>query len=247
MDMDEGPQREVVMKHASSRLAGALGVIALATTACAVEVTELSPDGQGGTAGQGGGTGGQGAGTGAGGAGGSITPVVPEPGVAHDITLSVYSNGWGTLLGTIHVDSEGPVVIDVNDPDPYGETPQFYIYAHAEGFYTELYGCSQGETIDVDLDAVPERPNAIAGVIFAQQSYFADSYLADQAIHLVGPGVDTTVTTDAQGRYGFENLPMGTYKLNLYYQDEIIVLETSNVTETTDYTDLSFFEPLQAS
>lgn len=232
------------MSISSSKLAGLLSIVALAASACTVDVTEVEGDGgSGGT-----GTGGTGAGgTGAGGTGGSITPVTPEEGVAQDITLSVYSNGWGDLLGTIEVDSEGPVEINVEDPEPYGSTPQFYIYATADGFYTELYGCSLGETITVDLDAVPDRPNAIAGVVFAQQSYFADVYFANKTLQLVGPGVSQSVTTDAQGRYGYEGLPAGNYELQFDHQGEPVVLETINAADTTDYADLAFMEAMQAS
>ena len=232
------------MSISSRKLAGIISFIALAASACTVQVTEV--EGEGGSGGVGAGGAGAG-GTGAGGTGGSINPVEPEEGVAQDITLSVYSNGWGDLLGTIQVQTEGPVVIDVEDPEPYGGTPQFYIYATADGFYTELYGCSFGETINVDLDAVPERPNAIAGVIFAQQSYFADVYFANETLQLVGPGVSQTVTTDSQGRYGVENLPGGSYQLKFGYQGENIILETVNATEVTDYADLGFMEPMQAS
>ncbi len=232
------------MSVSSKKLAGIVSIIALAASACTVEVTEVEGEGGSGGIGAGGtGTGG----IGAGGTGGSITPVVPAEGVAQDITLSVYSNGWGDHLGTIEVDTEGPVVIDVEDPDPYGSSPQFYIYATADGFYTELYGCSFGETINVDLDAVPERPNAIAGVVFAKQSYFADVYFANETLQLVGPGVNQSVTTDSQGRYGYEGLPGGSYQLEFEYQGESIILETINATETTDYTDLGFMEPMQAS
>ncbi|MBW2456578.1 MAG: carboxypeptidase regulatory-like domain-containing protein [Deltaproteobacteria bacterium] len=232
------------MSISSRRLAMVSSFILLACSACNVTVTEVEGEGGAGGSSSSSSTS---TSSSSSGTGGTITPVEPEEGVAQDITLSVYSNGWGDLLGTIEVDSEGPVVIDVEDPDPYGSTPQFYVYATADGFYTELYDASFGETINVDLDAVPEAPDAIAGVVFAQQGYFADFYFAGQTLQLVGPGIDEPITTDAQGRYGFQSLPAGTYELKFLYQGQNFILETINATETTDYADLGFMEPAQAS
>lgn len=177
----------------------------------------------------------------------SVEPVEPQEGVATNITLSVYSDGWGDLLDTINLATEGPAVIDVHEDEPYYDPPAYYIYATADGFYTELYYCTKGDTIDVDLDAVPERPDTLAGVIFARQSFFADCYFADQAIQVTGPNGDTaTITTDAQGRYGLGNVPLGTYTLSFSHQDELFSFEIVN-TAGTDYEDLAFFEPMQAA
>jgi len=233
------------MSITSHRLVWLSSIVALACSACNVTVTEVQgEEGGGGSSSSSSSTS---TSSSSSGTGGTITPVQPEEGVAQDITLSVYSNGWGTLLGTIEVATEGPVLIDVQDPDPYGGTPQYHIYATADGYYTELYDASYGETINVDLDAVPEAPDAIAGVIFAQQGYFADFYFANETLQLVGPGVDQPITTDGQGRYGLENLPAGSYQLQFQYQGESIILETINATETTDYAVLAFMEPMQAS
>ncbi len=237
------------MSISSSRSAWISSIIALAAcSACNVSVTEV--EGEGGAGGSGGSSSSStstSSSSTSSGTGGTITPIEPEEGVAQDITLSVYSDGWGTLLGTIEMDSEGPVVIDVEDPEPYGSTPEFYIYATADGFYTELYDANYGDTINVDLDAVPEAPDAIAGVIFARQGYFADFYFAGETLQLVGPGIDEPITTDAQGRYGLQDLPAGSYELQFVYQGESFVLETLNASETTDYADLGFMEPAQAS
>ena len=131
-----------------------------------------------------------------------VEPVEPQEAVATNITLSVYSDGWGDLLDTINLATEGPVVIDVHEEEPYYDPPAYYIYATADGFYTELYYCTKGDTIEVDLDAVPETPNTIAGVLFARQSFFADCDFADQTIQVTGPNGDkATITTDAQGAH----------------------------------------------
>jgi hypothetical protein len=189
-------------------------------------------------------------GTGAGGAGGNGLELVAfqaEAGVAQDITLTVHSNGWGTELGTVPLAVEGPAVISFEEAQPYSDPAEYYIYAEAAGFYTKLYGCAKGDTIQVDLDAVPVRENAIAGVIFGTQSYFAPSYLANATIALAGPGIATELVTDSEGRFGLEGLPLGTYSLSFPYQTQTITLELLHDSEGTDYTDLYFDEPMQAS
>jgi len=225
----------------------AAGLGMLLGLACTSKVSDA--DGDGGAGGTASGSGGETSTSTSSGTGGGSTfvPLQPEEGVATDITLAIYSDGWGTLLETLTVATEGPVTISVEETDPYTDPPQYYIYASADGFYTELYSCIKDGSIDVDLDAVPERSDAVAGVIFAQQGYFADSYLSDTTIAVDGAGVQTTLTTDAQGRYGLEGLPLGSYTLSFPYQDETITLQVTNGTAGTDYEDLFFAEPMQAS
>ena len=235
----------------ANKLFWAVGAAALLACACTTEVVDHPTDpGTGGSGNSGvgaGGTGGSGAGGAGAAGGGGFAPLQPHEGTAQNITLSVFSDGWGVLLDEFVIDSEGPVSIDVAEENPYTEPPQYYVYAKADGFYTELYSCIKGETIHVDLDAVPDRPNAIAGVIFATQGYFADQYLDSASITLVGPTVTIPLVTDSQGRYGVEGLPAGTYRLNFFHQQEGISLETDNVSEGTDYEDLYFAEAAQAS
>jgi len=114
-------------------------------------------------------------------------PVEPEDGVAPNITLSIYSDGWGNLLDATTIPTEGSVVIDVYEEQPYNDPATYYIYAEADGYYTELYNCTKGDSIDVDLDAVPAAPNSVVGVIFATQGFFSDCYYADQTISVTGP------------------------------------------------------------
>lgn len=171
--------------------------------------------------------------------------VDPEPGVATDIRLTIFSDGWGNELDATVIPTEGPVVIDVYEAEPYSNPPAYYIYARADGYYTELYTCTQGDTIDVDLDAVPQQANTVTGVIFTTQSFFADCYFANQAINVTGPGgAEVTITTDDQGRYGLGDISTGTYSLSWTYDGEPFSFEVTN-TSGTDYRDLSFAEPMQ--
>jgi len=165
--------------------------------------------------------------------------------VATDIQLFVYSDGWGIILDTIDVAEEGSVTIDIEEENPYYDPPQYYIYAEADGFYTELYYCNKGETIDVDLDAVPDVENSITGVVFGQQTYFADCYFAEQSVALSVPGGESfTSNTDAQGRFGFSALDESTYILHLQESGIPHTFELSN-SSGTDYYDLTFMESAQ--
>lgn len=204
--------------------------------------------GTGGVAGTGGSAGVAGTGGSAGVAGsGGGGPITPQEGVATDITLEVYSDGWGDLLETLQLDTEGSIVIDVVEEQPYSDPPAYYIYAKAEGFYTELYNCTKGQSITVDLDAVPDEPNALAGVMFAQQSYFSDCYFGNQSVNLIDPAGETHVLqTDAQGRYGIKDMPLGAYKVAFDYQSMPFSFDLTN-TASTDYKDLAFMEPMQAA
>lgn len=178
---------------------------------------------------------------------GNLSPGVvdPEEGVATNITLSIYSDGWGNQLDATTIATEGSVVIDVYEEQPYSDPAAYYIYAEADGYYTELYNCIQGDAIDVDLDAVPDLPGSVTGVIFATQGFFSDCYYANQDISVTGPDGDTaTIRTDAQGRYGLGDVPTGTYTLSWSMDGESFSFDVVN-TAGTDYQDLSFREPMQ--
>ena len=169
----------------------------------------------------------------------------PEEGIATDITLEIYSDGWGMLLETLTLDTEGYAVIDVAEEEPYWDPPRYYIYGRAEGFYSELYYCSKGQTILVDLDEIPYCPRAMVGTIYCLQTYFADSCLAGQEIEVRGSNDKTaSFTTDSQGRYGLGNLPVGDYTFSFIFEGEDILLELSN-SKAADYLDLSFYHPVQ--
>ncbi|MFH2006789.1 MAG: hypothetical protein ABI333_09415 [bacterium] len=174
--------------------------------------------------------------------------VTPGDGVATDITLEVYSDGWGTLVETISLDTEGAVVIEPYEEQPFSEPPQYYVYARAAGYYTELYLCSFGETIDVDLDVVPQRPDALAGVIFQGDDYFAHSYFANRTVEVEGPdGEYATISTDHQGRFGLAGVAAGRYLFTVSCEDEphSHTFELQN-TAATDYDDFVFYPDMFA-
>lgn len=170
----------------------------------------------------------------------------PLDAVAENITLTIYSDGWGTLLQTTMLATEGDVVIDVEETNPYFDPPRYYIYADADGFYTELYQCTKGDAITVDLDGVPQVPNSVTGVIIARQTYFADTYLTDQEVWLKSSQGNPLIATntDAQGRYGIAGLPGGEYTVNFSYEQMPFQLAVTN-SNSTDYSDLSFWGPTQ--
>ena len=165
--------------------------------------------------------------------------------VATNISLYVYSDGWGNILDIIEMATEDTIRIDIYEENPYSNPAQYYIYAEADGFYTELYRCEKGDTIRVDLDAVPQVANSVTGVIFEQQVYFADCYFAEKDIALSVPGgTSISGTTDSLGRYGFSNLSGNSYILYFSNFDTLKVFSISN-TAGTDYEDLYFFSDMQ--
>ena len=131
----------------------------------------------------------------------------PIDSVATDISLYVYSDIYGAFAGseklfsqnglapviriildTVEMATEGNITIDIDETDPYTDPPRYFIYAEAEGFYSELYYCAKGETINVDLDAIPELANSITGVIFWAPAHAADEYYANDTLVITGPG-----------------------------------------------------------
>jgi len=127
---------------------------------------------------------------------------------------------------------EGSIVIDIEDQASY------FIYAEANGFYTELYYCLNGEAIDVDLDAVPDLPNSVTGVIFKSLGFPSDSYYAEKDIVLTVLGGSSIYgTSDSLGRYGFSNLSECEYILHsadLGLPKSFSIINTAG----TDYYDL---------
>ncbi len=165
--------------------------------------------------------------------------------VATDITLYVYSDGWGNILDTIEMATEDTIRIDIYEESPYGDPAQYYIYAEADGFYTELYRCEKNDTIRVDLDAVPQVASSVTGVIFEQQVYFADCYFSEKDIALtLLSGTSISGTTDSLGRYGFSSLSGDSYLLHFSNYGTPNVFAISN-TIATDYEDLYFYSDMQ--
>jgi len=187
----------------------------------------------------------------------------PDPidSVATDITLYVYSDIYVVfcdtklsvlkgmspvariILDTISNVSEGNITIDIDETDPYTDPPKYFIYAEADGFYTELYYCNKGGTITVDLDAIPEVASSITGVLFYVPAYGRDEYFSGSEINLSdSAGFSTSVTTDSQGRFGFGNLREGEFEITYgtdgnYYMSLILNLSTTN------YVEYIYYEP----
>ncbi len=186
----------------------------------------------------------------------------PIDSVATNISLYVYSDIYGAfdaprpsvaadfapvvriILDTIEMATEGPITVDIEETDPYTDPPQYFIYAEADGFYTELYYCSKGGEINVDLDAVASLANSITGVIFRAPVDARDMYYANDTIVLTGPNDISLLTmTDDQGRYGVGNLPLGTCVLASSYSfSPEFYIEQIN-TAATDYLSIIFYEP----
>ncbi len=171
----------------------------------------------------------------------------PEPldSVANDITLSIHSAVWDTLLATTELITEGTTIIEFGDSSYLYHA--FNIYAEAEGFYTELYFCRNGDTVTVDLDAVPTAANAITGVIIGSQDMWPHYYYADGDIEVGGPeNLSLTIRTDQQGRFGLGNLPNGTFQMSINRSGwhEPIIFQVENA-GSIDYRDLLFVDPAQ--
>jgi hypothetical protein len=170
----------------------------------------------------------------------------PVEAVAKDITLYIYSNGWGNIIDSMELESEGEVVIDVYEENPYGGgSPDYYIYALADNYYTEIHLCDKGETIDVDLDSIPQGANAIAATLIVQQVYFLDYYIANTVIQIeFSDGRTFLTTTDEQGRFGLANVPRGICTVNFVYGDVSFSEEIEN-SGLMDYKDMLIYDPCQ--
>jgi len=159
--------------------------------------------------------------------------------VASDITLSIYSTLWDTLLATKVLETEGSTTIEFDDSS-YLYQAGFDIIAKAEGFYSELSHCNNGDTITIDLDGIPEAANAITGVIIAAEENTHYCYYADEVFYINGlDGLSLTCRTDQQGRFGLGDLPLGSYFINLATYNAPDTFEIVN-TDSCDYTDLIF-------
>lgn len=159
--------------------------------------------------------------------------------VATGISLAVHSNGWGTLLDTLTMDTEGTITLNVPEENPYyGETPSYFIYETANGFFTKYAYAEFGDTITVDLDPVMPD-NLINGNIFMVQSYFGPTALANTAITVTTTGGATVgcFTTDGTGLF-IINLPAGDYRFQFRDMDMALYDEAVSTTGPGDYLDL---------
>jgi hypothetical protein len=180
-------------------------------------------------------------------------PVSPEPSydfsypdpidsAATDISLTICHGEAQDTLDIQQVSGEGSITISALQPDP----GPLAVYASADGFYTEVYCCTTNAEIDVDLDAVPQAPNALTATLFYLHrvdtiaAYWEVSYLSDYNLPFTGPpDVSSTVTTDDQGRFGLGNLTRGTFSFSTSHPVLPQAFDLEN-TSTTDYHDLYF-------
>ena len=165
------------------------------------------------------------------------------------IVLEIYSNGWGTLLDTITMRQEGEITISVEEENPYGDPPRYYIYASREGYSTELYYCEKGDTINVDLDEI--IPDKFNGVIFMNAGFFADDYLENTDVTVLdgntpGSTIVAQFQTDGQGRFAIDPLPPGIY----YFEFEVFGDWPEEHLEEVEiqgqYQDFNFYYHVQA-
>ncbi len=158
--------------------------------------------------------------------------------IATDLSLTVYSNGWGTLLANLTMGTEGTITLDVPEEDPYnGDTPSYFIYETAVGFFTEFTFAQFGDTITVDLD--PIMPAQVNGHIFMAQTYFGPTALANTTVtvsHANGTAIGC-FTTDGDGRFVI-NLPAGGYQFAFTDMDSSMYDEYVETTGPGDYLDL---------
>lgn len=167
--------------------------------------------------------------------------IFPDPidSVAQDISLNIYSVFSGSLLEINFLNTEGQAVIDVADTG-VAIGIGLNIYAYAEGFYSKVYTCDNGDTLDIDLDAVPDVPNSITGVIYEASSMSSFCYCADQAISIIRTdGYGFVTTTDSLGRYGAKDMPPGTYAIAVPLEDTVIIFQAV-ITSNADYRDFNY-------
>ena len=168
--------------------------------------------------------------------------------VATGISLEVRSNGWGTLLDTLTMDTEGTITLNVPEDNPYdGTTPSYFIYETADGFFTNVAYAVFGDTITVDLDPVMPN-NLINGRIFIVQNYFGPTALSNTAITVTDTNGATIgcFTTDGTGRFVI-NLPAGDYRFQFQDMDMALYDEAVSTTGPGDYLDLRIEAQAQAA
>jgi hypothetical protein len=161
----------------------------------------------------------------------------PEPidSVATNITLDIHSCFNDSILASVVLDSEGTTTIDVPDTGLVISLG-LSVIAAADGFYTEVYYCHDGDSIIVDLDAVPEEANSITGVIFSREISYYYCYYSRNQIELAGPdGFHYTTMTDNRGRYGLGNLPLGDFTITATNSE---TFELTN-TPATNYNEIT--------
>lgn len=165
--------------------------------------------------------------------------------VATDISLEVYSNGWGDLLDTLTMGTEGNIKLEVAEENPYeGDTPSYFIYETADGFFTNIAYAVFEDTIDVNLD--PIMPDYLNGVIFMVQYYFGPSALSNSSVTVYTKDKSPVgyFTTENRGRFTI-NLPDGDYIFSFKDKDMDVSEYDVEVTVDSDYLELRVFAEAQ--
>ena len=161
------------------------------------------------------------------------------------IVLSVYSDGWGNLLERRAVATNQPLVLWVDDPDPYYDPPRYYAYGCCDGSYTRLYRFTNIWCTTLTTDPVPEVPFAMTGGLFDMQKWFAHCAVTNFTLSVAGPsGPLPDIITDALGRYFITNAETGVYTVSFTYSNVLFSFQLTN-TPGTDYQDLYFWDPQQ--
>ncbi len=156
-------------------------------------------------------------------------------GVATNITLTFHSY-WGIPLDSLVLPVEGSITIGTGSIP--GDLDPCYVNARASGFFSEIYFGLPGETIVIDLDAVPQLPNSMAGVIHVTGGN-SGPYYGWRTLAISGPQGMSEVVIDQQGRYIVVNVPTGLYTI----ADSTCYLSQFELTNTDsmDYTDIACY------
>ncbi len=171
-------------------------------------------------------------------------PMQPGP---SPVVLSIYSDGWGTYMETRALPMGQATTIWINETNPYTHPGRYYGFACADDNYTRLYRFTNGESVFIDLDPVPNVPYGMTGVIFGRQHFFSAHYFATNTIDVSGPaGPLPPIMTDQYGRYLLTNADLGTYTLSFTFQDVPFSFDITNCPGTA-YQDLQFYDPIQAA
>jgi hypothetical protein len=171
----------------------------------------------------------------------SIFELEPLPGVAIDIKLEIRSADRDLILDKWDIPTEGETLIKL-EYNPQNNT-NLCVLASANGFYNEIYNCTDGQVITVDLDAHMEYENSIAGVLTGWQNYpdlsihYPEKVLPNtEMIFCFADDRTFTVITDEQGRYGLGNVPSGS--MTIHFENEFIKYEHLTEGDSTYYKDI---------
>lgn len=164
-----------------------------------------------------------------------VTPV--------EVLLSVFADS-GRVVQTFTIVGMGQVTIAPPLDEPEPPSASYVVMAQAAGYYSTLYPCAHGESINVQLDAVPSLAETMTGVVIRMGYFGPPAYHAELPLVVTDPGERTsTVTTDAQGRYRVTDAQAGLFRFavqcNAWEEPLPSVFEVPNG-EGTSYLDLFY-------